>query len=42
MKENPEFYKAFPQLQGPVYAAGNPDHKGQEYIPEDFNTTELI
>jgi hypothetical protein len=31
LKENPEFFKAFPHLQKPMFEKENPDIEGFEY-----------
>ena len=32
MKENPEFFKAFPHLQAPLYGHNNPQATSLEYL----------
>jgi len=41
MKENPEFFKAFPHLQSPLYATKNPEAEVNEYM-DDANSSTLF
>jgi hypothetical protein len=41
MKENPEFFKAFPHLQEPAYRALRPEAEANQYL-DDIQTTELF
>lgn len=40
MKENPEFFKAFPHLQGPLYRLVRPGAGADQYL-DDMKTNEL-
>jgi hypothetical protein len=41
MQENPEFFKAFPHLQKPLYEHINPEMKNQQYL-NDIKQTEFL
>jgi len=41
LKENPEFFKAFPHLQKPIYDSQMPDANSQEYM-NDLQSNELF
>jgi hypothetical protein len=40
LKENPEFFKAFPHLQEPIYQANYPETPGQSYLEDEHIKTQ--